>query len=421
MTDGRSKPRSMAFKVFAWHIAPGLLVAGCVTCGLHNDSPFDFSTITAIVWVTFLVWCLFQFCYLLFGVVARRYPLFSCVSRVGVNGSTILADPRKHAVVESDAPSRQPRPAGRKVHLFNESFFRTLRKSAGIDDDFLDWGWSFDDFRASTGKGGTPMAFVDHKYIVKELSTGDHANLLKIAASYFQHIKTGESLLCGILMHFEDVATKVRYFVMKNAMGSGRFDRIYDLKGCDDDKTLVVEGKSVRPVHKRFYKLHLWGGTCCWNEDRFLYYRGKVHARKLKIHVSTDQRQKVLQALERDTKWLAGQGLMDYSLLVGVKGHSSRPSSLSPSSLSTSHALVKSPSKVPEDIFDSHIAMTEDTEVRFAIIDFLQSWEVAKEVAACFKFLEPNRATVRPVPYAIRFLRHFDKALFVPQPRTSIS
>ena len=63
----------------------------------------------------------------------------------------------------------------------------------------------------------------------------------------------------------------------------------------------------------------MWGGTCCWTEDRVTYHRGKVNARKLKLHMTEEQRAQVLSELKRDTDWLAKMNLMDYSLLVGIR------------------------------------------------------------------------------------------------------
>eukprot|EP00927_Polykrikos_kofoidii_P061664 TRINITY_DN5649_c0_g1_i1.p1 TRINITY_DN5649_c0_g1~~TRINITY_DN5649_c0_g1_i1.p1 ORF type:complete len:404 (-),score=76.00 TRINITY_DN5649_c0_g1_i1:28-1239(-) len=373
--------RQMAPTDVGWQAALGLVLAGCATCCFRSDVPLELPAIAAFAWSALAL--LFLFPALKVTGEGGRPPNDDEASMLG-----------------------QPMPAGRPVRLLNEDVFRSLRRSAGISDDFLDSGWSFDELRPSAAKGGSPMVFIDDKYVVKEMNASDHRMLLKLTKSYVEHLRAGESLLCTILMHFEDVATRKPYFVMRNAMGGGRVERMFDLKGCDDDKTLVDNGRSVKAVHKRFYNLHLWGGTCCWTEDRVQYFRGKVNARKLQVHISAAEREKVLRAIRRDTEWLAGHGLMDYSLLLGVKPSSAGSHFWSP--------FTSMASKAPEDNVERHVANVESCDVRFSIIDFLQPWNAKKQAAACFKFLEPNRATVRPVAYARRFLSHFEKALIVP-------
>ena len=45
-------------------------------------------------------------------------------------------------------------------------------------------------------------------------------------------------------------------------IGTGPFQAVYDLKACADDKTIVLDGKSVKAVHKRWFKLGMKCGKC---------------------------------------------------------------------------------------------------------------------------------------------------------------
>jgi len=155
--------------------------------------------------------------------------------------------------------------------------------------------------------------------VVKELSQGDHLCLLDITPSYYEHLCSGHSRLSAIYLHYRDDATGRIFFAMRNELGPGPFLEMYDLKGCDDDRTLMAGGKAISPVRKRIWNVLMWGGTCCWTEDRVTYHRGKVNARRLKLHITEDQRAQVLSELKRDTDWLAKMNLMDYSLLVGIR------------------------------------------------------------------------------------------------------
>jgi len=285
------------------------------------------------------------------------------------------------------------RPAGRDVELVDDAVFSDLRRANGVPDDFVNEGWSFNQFGPGGGKGGTPMVFIGSAYIVKELSEGDHKVLLDVTRSYYEHVTTGASLLCRMLMHFRDVKTKKAYLVMKNEVGGGPFDDMFDLKGCADDKTLIQKGRSIRIVNKRIWNVTMWCGQCLWTPDRVIYYDGKKAAAKARFQVTGQQRTRLLSTMQRDTEWLATEGLMDYSLLVGVKKGSrgSFPSG------STSPMV-----RQEED--------GSETAVFVSVIDFLQKWTTAKVIANAIKVLERNKATIHPTPYAERFYTHFAHA-----------
>merc|ERR1719203_1761495 len=99
------------------------------------------------------------------------------------------------------------RPGGRAVEFFNEQIFSELRAFAQVPDDFLNDGFRLDGLESGGGKGGELMARVGENYIVKCLSKGDHIVLLRIAGSYAQHVRTGETMLCPIYLHFRDQET----------------------------------------------------------------------------------------------------------------------------------------------------------------------------------------------------------------------
>lgn len=61
-------------------------------------------------------------------------------------------------------------------------------------------------------------------------ASGDHATLLQVSGSYAQHIRSGDTILCPIYLHFRDKGTGRFFFAMRNAIGSGPFRALYDLK-----------------------------------------------------------------------------------------------------------------------------------------------------------------------------------------------
>lgn len=273
-------------------------------------------------------------------------------------------------------------PAGLECFVWNDAQFRRIREAADVPTEFLREGWNFDSLSEGTGKGGGKMVFIGSKYIVKELSGEDHHTLLQIAESYAEHVLGGESLLCRMLLHFGDPRTGRQYLAMCNEMGKGPFSALYDLKGCNDDKALVFNGKKILPVPRRFWKVHLWCGRCAWNQDRQAYYFGKMVAAEAEFVVSEKRRAQISQQVERDTEWLQLWGLMDYSLLVAMLDPRGEEAST---------------------------ADQEHEGFRIGVIDFLQRWTLHKQLAYGAKACEENKATVPPDVYARRFKAHFEE------------
>lgn len=299
------------------------------------------------------------------------------------------------ATVAGGARDTAPTPGGRKAELFNDVTFRALRAYAQVPDDCVDTGWSLASLASGGGKGGTAMAHVGSGYIVKELSKSDHNTLLKITSSYAQHVRSEDgTLLSPIYMHFRDIETDRFFFVMRNAIGSGPFSALYDLKGCADDKAMVLNGEKIPAVHKRVWNFSLWGSKYFWSSERRRYYAGKLDARNVRIACTTEQRKMLITRIGRDVAWLKENRLMDYSLLVATKtwNDSTATGGVYPSVLGPG-MLRKRDNK---------------TELLYvSIIDFLQLWTTGKKVAMYLKFAERNKATVPPAQYGDRFLKHF--------------
>jgi hypothetical protein len=286
-------------------------------------------------------------------------------------------------------PSRNIIPAGREIELFNDEYFSQLRKDADISDDFINEGWSYDQLVKGGGKGGTLMVFLWGKYIVKEMSDGDHKTMLEITQEYVQHLHNGKSLLCTVFLHYRDIQSGRKFFAMRNEVGDPPFEALYDLKGCADDKTIEKNGKHVKDVHKRIWNVSMWCGKCRWTEDRRRYYKGKQDAARLTMSMSPEQRDDLVNKLAYDMDWLASHRLMDYSLLVAYK---------------TEDPATTTFLRVPGENGEPLILC-------LSIIDFLQKWTCGKRVARALKVFECSKATVPPCMYARRFQRHFEACL----------
>jgi len=320
-------------------------------------------------------------------------------------------------------PRRQPLPeavlsdsvqvAGHYVEVWNDEHFSRLRRKHGVPDNFLNAdkenSVDFSKCRSESklGKGGEKQfASSDSRYIVKSVSKDDHVSLLQRGEAYVERLLTGQSLLVPIYLHFLDPASMTVYIAMRNLTPENDYwTEKYDLKGCADDKTLVLDGRTVVPVHKRFYRADMWC-SCMWTPARWTYYKGKVNARALSFNFPFDTCQEILQCVQGDAHWLGDQGLMDYSLFLAVRRFPLKQLPGWPTVKPPDNGTATDSSQV------RHFAMydrDEVTLVTLAIIDFLQPWTAAKKVAKCIKSLEFNKATIPPAAYGKRFRRHFEE------------
>lgn len=291
------------------------------------------------------------------------------------------------------SPSSTIRPAGREIEVWNDELFQRLRKENGVPDDFLNEGWTYDKLEKGGGKGGTLMAFLWGKYIVKEMNKGDHEAMLKVTPSYIEHMCGGDSRICPVFLHYRDIESGRTFFAMRNEVGGGPFKSLYDLKGCADDKILEYNGKTIEAIHKRCWNFGMWCGKCRWSHERHAYYNGKKEALRLKIPMSDDQREQIVKAIAYDCEWLASENLMDYSLLLATK--------------------ADAPANGADRSFRIVNDNGEESFLCISVIDFLQKWTCGKKVARCLKFTECNKATVPPKMYGKRFQRHFEKCFTV--------
>jgi hypothetical protein len=292
------------------------------------------------------------------------------------------------------SPSSPIAPAGREASLFNDEIFRQLRQLAGVPDTFVNDGWSFETLESGGAKGGCLMAFLGSEFVVKELSSDDHESLLSISKSYFDHVRGGDTTLSAILLHFEDQLTGRRFFVMRNVIGGGPFLALYDLKGCNDDKTIELFGSKLQACGTLMSKAGRWcgiAGSECWYDS---FSAGKHAAARADLVVTESQRTDVLHRIHRDTAWLKSHQLMDYSMIVGVK--------TGPPGFAGGRSMGRLP-------LVHTCADGSEVAVCVGIIDFLQQWNWKKIAARAIKCLECNKATIPPKAYARRFCMYFEE------------
>ena len=325
---------------------------------------------------------------------------------------------------------------GDTVELLNDHHFAKIRAAMGVPTDILATRgqWKFEDLKMSGGKGGDMMGrscgSTFGKFFVKEVSGSDHETLLKIAGEYAEHIVSpGGSFICRFYMHVRHIKTGKFYVVMNNwipsikAVSQGQqtklerphdeYQFLYDLKGAADDKTQRRDSVTVKEVHMRCWhcrdicREYVCGPSLCGaaTPARQAYRDGKTHAITCTFEVAAGQRKIILARIEKDVSFLARLGLMDYSLIVGVK---KAKVGRDADELRTQGGFL--PGDSPDQPFQVLSEGGNAFGFYIGIIDFLQEWTLKKTVAHCIKTIAcapKPLATVPPKEYGERFVAYF--------------
>ncbi|XP_076124348.1 phosphatidylinositol 5-phosphate 4-kinase type-2 gamma-like isoform X1 [Alosa pseudoharengus] len=182
--------------------------------------------------------------------------------------------------------------------------FRNLRERFGIED--LDYQASLVRSppvqAADTQEEGLLLSSYDRTLIVKQISSEEVEDMLNILSQYHEHIVTchGSTLLPQFLgLYRITVESEDTYLMVMRNMFSHRLmvHRKYDLKGSlvsreASDKEKVKELPTYKDVD----------------------FRNNMQ----KVFVSEEQKEKIMEKLNRDVEFLVRLRIMDYSLLLGI-------------------------------------------------------------------------------------------------------
>jgi hypothetical protein len=339
-----------------------------------------------------------------------------------------LDSPKLQSPPLSDEPQSDtigcatPTVGGEKVTFYNDAYFSRIRKHYNIPANIVSDKESFDwnSMKPSLGKGGDAMQFTkDKKYLVKELGS-DHPTLLEITKSYTEHVLSGDSLLVRFGLHFKRESDQKNYVLMNgwlpapsNAAESKEdnfdsfdaFREIYDLKGCADDKMMLRNGLQVNQIHNRCWMVST---KCFPTPERHIYVLGKDHAKKITFKIDEIQRNLILSKIKKDTDWLKLTGLMDYSLIVGIKKCSDYQLYKNKNGFSAGDTYSTDMNQ-PFVVHD-HTSQVAVRGYYIGIIDFLQFYNCGKTVAHHIKCCDVKPlATVPPEEYGTRFFNYFEK------------
>ncbi|XP_044078868.1 phosphatidylinositol 5-phosphate 4-kinase type-2 gamma isoform X2 [Siniperca chuatsi] len=199
---------------------------------------------------------------------------------------------------------RENLPGQFKFKEYCPQVFRNLRERFGIEDQ--DYQVSLARSPPLKDEDGQCVRLLltsyDRTLVVKEISSEEVEEMHNILSEYHQHIVTchGNTLLPQFLaMYRVTVESEDTYLLVMRNMFSHRLHvhRKYDLKG-----SLVSREASFKEKVKELptYK----------DVD----FRNNMQ----KVYVSDEEKEKIMDKLTRDTKFLVCMRIMDYSLLLGI-------------------------------------------------------------------------------------------------------
>ncbi|XP_060898688.1 phosphatidylinositol 5-phosphate 4-kinase type-2 gamma-like [Labrus mixtus] len=182
--------------------------------------------------------------------------------------------------------------------------FRNLREHFGIEDQ---------DYQASLARSplfkdeegqcvGLLLISYDRTLVVKEISSEEVEEMHNILSEYHQHIVTchGSTLLPQFLaMYRVTVESEDTYLLVMRNMFSHRLHvhRKYDLKGSGMSREASFKEKVKElPTYKD------------------VDFRNNMQ----KVYVSDEEKEKIMDKLNRDIEFLVRMRIMDYSLLLGI-------------------------------------------------------------------------------------------------------
>lgn len=291
---------------------------------------------------------------------------------------------------------------------------------------------------SSPGKSGSLFYLTqDDRFIIKTVKKCEVKVLVRMLSSYYQHVCKYEN---SLLTKFYGVhcvkpigCQKVRFIVMGNLFYSEyRIHRRFDLKGSSHGRT----------IHKAEEEI---------DETTTL----KDLDLKFVFHIRRPWLKKLMWQIEQDCEFLVVEGIMDYSLLVGLHFrddvfNSEMGISVPSQKICVMNESFRGPgyltefcfpelgwrdtvrvdSRKPQIQFGANLpAMAEHVDHRkdlrsgkinqvilyFGIIDILQDYDISKKIEHAYKSLQvdPNSiSAVDPKLYSRRF-RDFISRVFV--------
>jgi len=282
--------------------------------------------------------------------------------------------------------------------------FRRLREINGVSEEqYVHWICDSPiigiNTRQSAGK--SPALFWyshDRRYILKSLTHEETSMLRSFIGRYTRHLETENphSLLSrfyGLYKLTIHGNMTIRFVVMGNVFHGPSQDRMFDLKGTTEDR-LVRVPSSDEPGKVMMKDLNFTESFCMIPQVADLF----------------------MDTVRKDVDFLCSFGLMDYSLIVGIR---ELPKEEDPIELDTASPFTAFHGGIQGWSWEEGASTATSLVYRIGIIDFLQLWTGWKTAAHLMKKITIGCCheidTEPPHVYRARFLRYVNsKTMKVP-------
>lgn len=328
---------------------------------------------------------------------------------------------------------------------FAPNVFSALRREENISDErYLKTLQSTANERLSEGASGAFMFFCGGgEYIVKTIRDREARVLHSSLKKYAKYLKTHKnSLLCRFLGSYSlNMYEQTFYFVvMLNCFDhKAKINERYDIKGS-------WVGRSADPVKptKKVVCRHCNEMFIPAAKEQCTVMVGRHEASVVlkdndlrnRISLRSDEAKQVVAILKKDSDLLGELGVLDYSLLIGVKKGKfeikengivrelSAPEFHVSSSGLGEETTAASASPAGSISGTNHRSCFRANQVigpsiyHFGIVDFLQDWTFEKEMERNFKIYmnrkDPDGISVmEPIAYKLRFQNKMDQIFAV--------
>ncbi|CAI5745074.1 unnamed protein product [Peronospora destructor] len=300
--------------------------------------------------------------------------------------------------------------AGKSIKFwsFCPASFRNIRLTFGISDvDYIQMFGATTKERFSEGRSGAFMFYTsDESLIVKTLSPEECSFLRKMAPNYEAYMTSNpDTLLMRFYgCHSVSLYGKTYYFVVMGNLFSDTdvVHHRYDIKGSWVDRNAKVPSFGDKTACRYCNASYTFGSTKnqeCGDGMNFhepdIVLKDNDLMTKIRIAPATAHR--IYDQIHRDSDFLCSQGIMDYSLLMGIQ---------------SSEYFVDT-SQLPHarrDLLFTQPAtsVAGPSLYHFGIIDFLQQWTLEKKMERFYKTVVKRKdpegvSALPPKPYKFRF------------------
>lgn len=311
-----------------------------------------------------------------------------------------------------------------KFWSFCPASFRNIRLTYGISDaEYISMFGATTKEQFSEGRSGAFMFFTgDERLIVKTMSPEECNFLRKIATNYEGYMTSNRNTLLTRFYgcHAVSLYGKMYYFVvMGNLFADTQVvHHRYDIKGSWVDRNAKVPKPGDKTTCRYCNASYTFGSTR--NQecgDGLNFHEPNIVLKDndlmMKIRIDARQAHKIYDQIHKDSDFLCDQGIMDYSLLMGVQS--------SEYFVDTSDVMtMRNPSTMNKNGQDDSLFTQLATSVsgpslyHFGIIDILQQWTFEKKMERFykvnFKRKDPDGVSAMPPkPYKFRFQQRMSR------------